>query len=234
MKRLLFAILCLCISGAAQATMMITNGDFEAVGGSNIEDVSGWYDYNTGNFWEGAWETNSDWITPNGTNVVVFSSFESDDFGSPTSDINDGSYIYQSIGTADGQSSVEIAFDWGAPDDDPGSRELGITIGIYAYDGVGTFAAADNTDVRGADGVTLLDSVTFTMTSTGIDDLIESVSALLNISAAGDQELFLRINGYTAGSTESWPAVDNVSIVPEPCTLLLMAAGGIMMRRKIS
>ena len=216
---------------AVRAALVITDGDFET-SVNNADDVASWYDYNPGNFWEGAWGNSA--VSPNGTLGVVFSSFQSDDFGTPTSDVNDGCYIYQSIGTADGLTSLEIGFDWGSPTDDGGGRALGLTIGIYAYDGVSGFTAADSTDVRGGAGITLLDSQSYTMTSPGGGNIVAD-TATLDLAAAGTQELFLRINGYTAGATESWPFVDNVSIIPEPATFGLMGVFGtaaLFMRRR--
>ena len=199
-------------SQSALGQLVITNGDFETGGGANLENVNSWFDFNTGNFWEGAWQSNAQSF--NGTNQIVFSSFEADDFGAPTPDVNDGCYLYQSIGTANGADSVDISFDWGAPTDDPGGRFLGMTVGIYAYDGVGAFTAADGTDVRGAAGVTLLDSQSFTIaSSTASGQMVTGVVATLDLSAAGSQELFLRFNGYLPGTGESWPTLDNVSIL---------------------
>ncbi|QDU57205.1 hypothetical protein [Aeoliella mucimassa] len=230
MKKLVFAFSCVAVLAAASvgsAALVVTNGDFETGGGENLENVTDWSDYNTGNFWEGAWQTNADWISPNGTNVAMFSSFESDDFGTPTNDVNDGSYLYQSFGTADGAASVDIQFDWGAPNDDPGGRELGMTVGIYAYDGSTGFTPGDGSDVRGATGVTMLDSASYTLSSTGVDGLVVTERTTLSLAGAGTQELFLRFNGYIPGTTEAWPMLDNVSIVPEPASVLMCVLGGI-------
>ena len=178
--RLLTATVCaITVAGwsNAQAALSITNGDFETGAGVNIADVTGWFDRNPEGFWEGAWQTTAGWITPNGSAVIVFSSYEADDFRVPSPNPNDGSFLYQSIGTADGLSSIQIGFDWGAPDDANAGLEIGITIGIYAYDGQGGFIPADDVDVRGASGVTLLDSVSFTTTTTGIDGQIGTAAA---------------------------------------------------------
>jgi hypothetical protein len=214
---------------SASAALSVTNGDFETGGGNHINNVTGWFDKTTGaGFWEGAWQTNTGGVTPNGSNVIVFSSFEADNFGMPTANANDGSYLYQSIGTADGATSLQVNFDFGSPNDDnAGGRQLGVTVGIYAWDGVGAFTAADDVDVRGGAGITLLDSESFTLTSSGVDGQISSVSSTLTLSGAGSQVLFLRFNGYTAGGTESWPVMDNVAItaVPEPGSFAALAGG---------
>ncbi len=199
---------------AARAQLEILNGDFEFGGGANIADVADWFDNNTGGFFEGAWQSNSQSF--NGTNQVIFSSFEADEFGAPTPDVDDGCYLYQGIGTADGASELNIQFDWGSPTDDDVNRDLGVTVGVYAYDGIGAFVPGDDSDVRGAAGVTLLDSVTFTSaagTRPAGGTMFVGTTANLNLTGAGGQELFLRFNGYLPTTTESWPTVDNVVIL---------------------
>ena len=219
---------------SAFAALAITNGDFETGGGDNVNDVTGWFDYSTGGFWEGAWQTNNGGITPNGTNVVVISSFGA------TSDPFSGQYLYQGIGTADGASSVTIGFDFGAPNDDPGGRTLGMTVGIYAYDGVGTFAAGDGVSIYAASqtagsGVTLLSSNSDTqLVTTGVDGLIGSYEVTLGLSGAGAQQLFLGFNNYAPVGGDSWPVLDNIAIVPEPSAALLGGLGvlGLLRRRR--
>ncbi|QDU57207.1 beta strand repeat-containing protein [Aeoliella mucimassa] len=198
--------------GTSAGTLSITNGNFENGGGANIEDVTGWFDLNNGNFWEGTWQSNAQ--TTNGTNTAIFSSFEADDFGNPTPDPNDGGYLYQPIGTAGGLTSLDVKFDWGAPTDDPGGRNLGMTVGVYAYNGTGTFVPGDNADVRGADGVTLLDSASYQIaSSTAGGQELTDVLASLDLTGAGNQQLFLRFNNYLPGSTDGWPTLDNVGLV---------------------
>lgn len=205
------------VAAPAHAALEIANGNFETGGGNHIDNVTGWFDHNSGSFWHGAWQTNNAGVTPNGTNVVVLSSNDNSPNTSATqsADVNVGTYLYQSIGTAEGAATLKIRFDWGAPNDDPGGRNLGLTVGVYAYDGEGAFTAADNADVRDAAGVTFLDSRSFSMTSTGADGQIVAETATLDISAAGSRQLFLRFNNHRPANTQSWPVLDNVEIPGE-------------------
>ncbi|RYD20302.1 MAG: hypothetical protein EOP88_15545, partial [Verrucomicrobiaceae bacterium] len=42
--------------GVSQAALFITNGNFEGLpAADNSTDITGWYDYDAGNFWEQAW-----------------------------------------------------------------------------------------------------------------------------------------------------------------------------------
>ncbi len=226
MKKAFLFSLCVVLASLANA-MTITNGDFETGGGENITDVTGWYDNNTTGFWEDAWQTNASSITPNGTNVVVFCSWDTVD-GDPLA----GSYLYQSIGTSAGESSIMIGFDWGCPDDVAAGRHDALTVAAFASDG--TFIADDLLDVRGAAGVTLLDSASYDYIALGTDGEIFPVVVTLDLSGAnaGD-EIFLRFNNYLPEvGADPWPVLDNVHIVPEPATLALLGLGGLLMRKR--
>ena len=211
LRKLFYLVSCvvlLSISFPAKAELVITNGDFEAdAGAGDLENVSLWYDDLSTNFWESAWQSDRGGVTPNGTQVVVFCSWNTVE-GDPLT----GSYIYQSIGTSSGESSVTIGFDWGHPDDVAADRNDGLTVSVLASDG--SFVADDANDVLGADGVTLLDSASYSHVAEGTDGEIFPVVVTLDLSGAnaGD-EIFLRFNNYLPeAGADPWPVLDNVQI----------------------
>jgi hypothetical protein len=202
-------VVLLSISFPAKAEFVITNGDFEAgAGAGDTENVSLWYDDLSTNFWESAWELDRAGVTPNGSMVVVFCSWNTVE-GDPLI----GSYIYQSIGTSSGESSVTIGFDWGHPDDAAADRLDGLTVSVLASDG--SFVASDGNDVLGAEGVTLLDSASYSHVSEGTDGEIFPVVVALDLSGANEgDEIFLRFNNYLPeAGADPWPILDNVKII---------------------
>ncbi len=201
------------VSASAQAELVITNGDFEAgAGAGDTENVSLWYDDISpgGGFWESAWELDRAGVTPNGSMVVVFCAWNTVE-GDPLT----GSYVYQSIGTSSGESSVTIGFDWGHPDDVGAGRLDGITVAVYASDG--TTVPGDDVDINGAAGITLLDSASYSHVAEGTDGEVFPVVVTLDLSGANEgDEIFLRFNNYLPeAGADPWPILDNVQILPD-------------------
>ncbi len=241
-RHITLAALLAAAATSASAALSVTNGNFETGGGDNLDDITGWSDNSNGVFWQGSWVSNNPGQTPNGTNVAILGSFESGSIRNTASaDVNAGNYLYQSIGTVSGATSLTVSFDFGQPDDDNGGRTLGVSVGLYVNTGA-AFASANNTDVRGASGITFIGSQSFTHTSVNLDDQISTVSAsfIIDGSYAG-QEIFLRFNNYRPAATESWSVVDNIglnaSAIPEPGAFAAVAglaalAGAVLRRRR--
>lgn len=220
-KKLVCLVVVMAMVGMAHAEFAITNGDFEANAGPSTPDVTDWYDNNAGGFWEDAWQSNDSWITPNGTQVVVFCSWDTVE-GEPLT----GSYLYQSIGISEGETELPLAFDWGHPDDVAAGRHDGITVSVWSMS-----APGDSVDIASA--INLLDYASYDHVAEGTDGEIwtETVTLSLIGSNAGD-EIFLRFNNYMpVAGADPWPVLDNV--VPEPATIALLGLGGLaLLRRK--
>lgn len=216
--------MCVCVASMAQAVLVITNGDFEKnAPASNTYDVDSWYDTissgaQTNNYW---WE--STWygptVSPTGTSVMGLSYM----WTTPN-------WGYQSIGVNDGGlTELKIRYDVGSFTDAGVPRDLGVTVSVYESDG--TFVGADNLDVDGAAGITLIDSVSTLYSAMPVGAYVTD-TITLDMSTAGSGELFLRFINYAGQAGEPWTAIDNVSIVPEPATLALLGLGGLLVRRK--
>ncbi|NLH17196.1 MAG: PEP-CTERM sorting domain-containing protein [Phycisphaerae bacterium] len=230
MKRVMIAIMGLCVMGTANAVLSITNGTFEInappVNGDSA-DVEGWYDYDGGGFWENAWCINR--VVPNGTANLALSAWAAND---SVDGAGQNGYVYQSIGTAGGASSLMLAFECGSFLDADGPKDLGITFSILESDG--SFVPAANTDILSSigSGVTLIDQISKMQIDVAIGQTINEVWTF-NLSSAGSGELFLRINNYDSpNQDEAWMFVDNIQIVPEPTTLGLLGIGALALRRR--
>ncbi len=233
----------------ARAAVAITNGDFEDVTGFVAAEgdaangtsavITGWYSVTTGGFFENTWHDTRDNDVPTdgasgyaGQGASAFSGIA----GNGTTGLN-GSWIYQGIGTAElSLTALAVQLDWGDFQGIPGGlRDLGLTVSLF--EGDGTFVAANNIDVNGAAGSTLLSSFSLTLPATdGPSKLSIGDGGVLSLAAYQGGELFLRINNWEAGTEDPWLQVDNVSIVPvpEPSIALLGGLGvlGLLRRRR--
>lgn len=209
---------------AAQASLAISNGDFEddAVQTSN---VTNWFDTVTGtpaNWWESTWAGPT--VSPNGTSVLGLSYM----FTTPN-------WAYQSIGVNDGgETSLVLQYDVGSFTDAGGIRDLGVTFAVYSVDG--TYAGgADNVDIDGAAGATLLDSVSVMHEDVAIGTMLVDQTVALDITGTSGSELYVRLINYAGVDGEPWTAVDNIEVIPEPATISLVGifgAGVLFMRRR--
>jgi hypothetical protein len=234
MKKVLLILMCVGLMSVTNA-LTITNGDFEADNGgvpADISDVSGWYEPDNPTFWLSPWCKVAG-VSHNGTAVLLMA-------GAPeavSTDIDGAGqfgFVYQNIGTADGALEVKIAFEVGVPLDGPTAppgRDQGITLTILESDG--TFVPGEEVDILGAAGITLIDQKHKLYTNQIVGDVAYEVWTF-DLSSAGSGDLFLRLNNYETvlDSWVPWLSVDNVSIVPEPATLALLALGSLAMLRK--
>ena len=224
-------------AGTANAALTITNGDMEngATPGANQADAVDWFDtitdgaQNSGYWWESTWY--GDQVSPNGTSVLGLSFM-----------FENTNWAYQSLGVNDGGlDSLDLQFDIGSFTDAGSVRNMGLTLSVYSVDG--TYAGgANNTDIDGATGATLVDSVTLGPVDIASGAMLLGQTASLDISGTSGSELILRLENvpgstYVPGDGSStaggpWVAVDNISIVPEPASLVLIGLGGLAMLRR--
>lgn len=178
----------------AQATLAVTNGNFESGAGFKA-DVIGWFDGTHGPVME-EWndvfqDTNP--VAPQAGTTVVWSGV-----------VNATNFLYQPIGTkgsADGTMDVSIVV---------GDNASGpFTIGIYQS---ASFVGADGTDVAGAPGVTLIDSLTHTISyATGV---VGTETATLSLATANlTGTIFLRFHyGVDGGGANGYLKGDLVTL----------------------
>ncbi len=237
MKRGVVLMALLGLAPFAGAALLITNGDFETgiADESTQASISGWYsDTTTTDFFRHPWQDTRDAEVPTDTQsgytgqaALAFSGFSAD----ATVDGTTGnSWVYQSIGSDAAATAFDVSFDYGDFGNASG-RDFGIRVAVYEFNGTGAFVAADNTDVLGADGITLLDSFVIDKgDSTGFN-LFIGEGGTLDVSAQTGGELFLRINNYIpAAGSDAWIMMDNIAIsnvIPEPATLSLIGVFGV-------
>lgn len=189
MRRVIYILMCLSMASMVPA-ISTTNGDFEALG--IREDVPDWFEHN------------DTWIrlrySPNGTQYMRLG--------------NDNCWAYQSIGfNTEGLPALQVQYDIGRATNEEAARDLFITVSIYETDG--SFAGSDGSNIHGAAGVTLIDSVTTAYPAMDPGEVITDSVTLQYLSSAGG-ELFLRFRneGDEVDDTDDVAVIDNVQIVP--------------------
>ncbi len=222
--QLLTACGALALTASAHAGLQITNGDFQNnAPGSNVTDVDSWFDPHTDvpdQWWRATWYGPN--VSPNGTSVMGLS------WMLPETQ----NWAYQNLGVNDGGlTTLSLQFDIGSFTDAGGPRDMGITLSLYQS---ASFIGADNTDIDGASGVTLLDTVNVTSGSLDPGTFVTKQVNLNLASANSTDPIYLRFENYATATGQPWAAIDNVQIIPEPTAFALVGLAGAlgMMRRR--
>jgi hypothetical protein len=217
-RQILAACSAMALTASAHASLQITNGDFQNnAPASNVTDVDSWFDPHTdtaGQWWRATWYGPT--VSPNGTSVMGLSWMLQ----------GTQNWAYQGIGVNDGGlSTLTLQFDVGSFTDANGARDMGITLSLFQS---ASFVGADNTDIEGAGGVTLIDTVNVTSGSLTPGTFVTKQVTLNLGSANGTDPLFLRFENYSTGTGDPWAAIDNVQIVPEPTAFALVGLAGAL------
>ena len=183
----------------AWGDVSLTNGNFNAgfdADDSDIEDP--WYDVTTDTTWQGAWHTDAN--SPFDSSPMVGLS----GYSAPC-------WLYQSIGTRGTAKGFSFTIDVGAfTGDDASSTGGDLTFGLYKSS---TFTPANDLDVDGAAGVTLVDSVSTNTGSMGTahskpDTIVVSGSLDLTTVNTTDS-LYLRLYWVKSGG-DGYACIDNL------------------------
>ena len=194
----------------AGASLSVTNGNF-SLGASGDSDVPEWYEYdNGGNFWENPW-VHFGGDNPFESQCAAFSAMAGD---ATVNGNRNNSYMYQAIGAADGAAAITVSFDWGNFTDNGNTagRNLGLTVQILESDG--TFVPAEEKDVQGGAGVTLVGQQSLQMLNAADGQTRAEVMTFdLSGVVSSTNTLYLRFNNYDPAGTDSeWLALDNVVV----------------------
>jgi len=134
-------------------------------------------------------------------------------------------WAYQSIGVNDGNwSEMGVQLDVGSFTDAGAPRNLGVTLSLYQSS---SFVGADDLDIVGAPGVTLIDSINLTSGNLSPGQFVTLTTSLDLATANNTDPLYLHIVNFNTGGGEPWTAIDNLSIqaVPEPSAFALGGLG---------
>ncbi|MFT3787312.1 MAG: hypothetical protein QM770_14280 [Tepidisphaeraceae bacterium] len=224
--------LAVALPSVAQATLTITNGNFETYDptqttGGNYPGVYQWFNAQNPT---APWYFNvsqATAVSPSGSASVVMTGNHDATDGVPIP------WIYQSIGfNTEGKTTLPIQFDLGGfTDNNPVSAHIDVQL----FKATG-FTGADNTDILGAAAATQVGS-TFSIERLGFagNSGMLKVSADLDLTGvAPTDELFLRFQSTVpTGSTDSnYVRLDNIKIrpdvvyVPIDLTYAGLSAGG--------
>ena len=228
-NKLIMPVICVSAFAVAssQAALSILDGDFQASSaGSSVSDSGWWEQNNISDDFAEFIKAESDGNSPddgdaNTTNDVFAA------FGTVVNTTGETGRLYQNIGMYSGETSIQIGF---TAIDLTNQTFAPLTVEIW-YGGTAA-NAADGATLDTTIGATLADSVTYAaadITNNGAKNLV----ATLNFTGATNGDaIWLSFGKLTPGSTVA--AFDDVLIVPEPSSALLLSFGalGLLRRRR--
>ncbi len=212
---------------SSHAAFTIQDGDFQAsTAGSSVANSGWWEQNNISDDFAEFIKAESDGNSPddgdaNTTNDVFAA------FGTVVNDIGETGRLYQNIGMYSGETTIQIGF---TAIDLTNQTFAPLTVELW-YGG-NAANAADGATLDGDIGATLADSVTYTsadITNNGAKNLVATLG--FTGSSNGDA-IWLSFGKLTPGSTVA--AFDDILIVPEPSSALLLGLGalGLLRRRR--
>lgn len=229
----LLAAALLAPAGSASAALAITNGSFGTVntGGSTVNG-GGWFESTVNTWAESSWANPISYpaafTTPNGVALLMDS-------------LNDGSYVYQSLGTLEaGTTSILLSADFLQKSD---SGNNSVRFDLFSGN---SFIGANGTDIFNAAGVTNRGNITLTAAQQGLTagggDTTRangvSIGSFDVSSLSAGSQLWLRITDAADGIDDSGSGgdlmMDNLALtaVPEPSAALLAGLGMLALLRR--